>query len=276
MRRTQAEGTCGLCLKPTVLQDSHLLPASGYKLARGGPGEAISSPILITPKKSFPSDKQITDYFLCRKCEQKFNSRGESYVMSQCARQNGNFPLQDLLQTASPVRNWGTGQLFDVSTLGAKTEQYLYFGGSVFWRAAAHTWKVGGETIKIDFGQHHQEDLRRYLLGETGLPSDCRLIVSVSSETEMTDVAFTPHKKNNSHKFYFFGLLFTIVFDRAVTQCDPIALNSTSGKFMILSPFKLEPLYQGLRARVHSQASASDLLERIRNKSREADFKRRI
>jgi hypothetical protein len=196
-----------------------------------------------------------------------FSIKGESYVMRQCVR-NGKFRLRDLLLTTSPVGNWDTGKLFELSSLlGDKTEQYLYFGASIFWRAATHTWKGGGETIKIDFGQHHQEDLRRYLLGETGFPRDCRLIVSVSTETETTDVAFTPYRENNSHKFYFFGLLFTILFDEAATQCNPIALNSSTGKFIILSPFKLEPLYQRIRARVHSQPSTSDLLERLRNKA---------
>ncbi len=60
----------------------------------------------------------------------------------------------------------------------------------------------------------------------------------------------------------------TIVFDEAATKCDEIALNSTKGKFMLVSPLKAEPLYQGIRARVQSQASASDLLERIRQKAR--------
>jgi hypothetical protein len=261
------EGPCGLCLKLAVLQKSHLLPAAGYKLVRSGPDESIASPILITPKKSFSSDKQIAEYFLCRDCEQRFSTHGESYVMSQCARQNGNFPLRDLLRTASPLYDLGDYKVFEVtSILGEKTEQYLYFGASVFWRAAAHTWKGSGETIKIDLGEH-KEQLHRYLLGEAGFPEDGRLIVQVSSENDMTDVAVTPFKANDCHKFYFFGLLFTLAFDKGATQWDDIALNSSKGKFMLLSPWKFEPLYQGLRARVHSQALASDLLERIRNKA---------
>ena len=65
-----------------------------------------------------------------------------------------------------------------------------------------------------DLGAPYQEDLRRYPLGETEFPSNGRLIVSVSSETEMTDVALTPRKINDRHEFYFFGLLFTLVFDK--------------------------------------------------------------
>ena len=261
------EASCGLCQKTSLLQNSHLLPASGYKRLRGRPDESIRSPIIITPAKSFASDKQITDYFLCWDCEQRFNTHGENYVMSQCAQQNLTFPLQDLLQTISPAANWGTSKLFDViSLLSDKTDQYLYFGASIFWRAAARQWGFGGKTVKINLGEQHQEDLRRYLLGETEFPSNCRLVVTVSSESEMTDVAFVPYREQNSHKFYFFGLLFTIVFDEAATLCDPIALNSPNGKFMILSPFRLEPLYQRVRADVHSQASTSYLLERIREK----------
>jgi len=207
---------CGLCLNPAVLQKSHLLPASGYKIVRGGPDEAIRSPIIVTPKKSFPSDKQITDYFLCRDCEQRFSTHGENYVMTQRVQQNGKFPLQELIRTISPIRNWSEREVYNVSSLlDEKTEQYLYFGASIFWRAAARQWVFSGETtVKIDLGAPYQEDLRRYPLGETEFPSNGRLIVSVSSETEMTDMALTPRKINDRHEFYFFGLLFTLVFDK--------------------------------------------------------------
>jgi hypothetical protein len=262
------EAPCGLCLKTAVLQNSHLLPASGYRLARSGPDEAIHNPIHITSTKSFPSDKQITDYFLCWDCEQRFSTHGENYVMNQCAR-NGKFPLRDLLRTGSPLHDLGDLKIYEIMhLLGEKTAQYLYFGASVFWRAAARAWSIDGETIgPLDFDQH-QDELRRYLLDEAGFPEDCRLIVQASSENEMTDMVLTPHKTNDCHKFYIHGLLFTIVFDDAATKCDEIALNSTKGKFMLLSPLKSEPLYQGIRARVQSQASASDLLERIRQKIR--------
>jgi len=71
------EGRCGLCGKSAELRNGHLLPAALYKLLRYLPSERNSSPVHVTTKKVLSSDKQITAYFLCGCCEQRFSANGE-------------------------------------------------------------------------------------------------------------------------------------------------------------------------------------------------------
>lgn len=250
---TGQESQCGLCLRPALLQESHLLPAAVYRLIRDPSDGPNSSPVHVTTKKSFRSDKQITEYFLCCNCEQRFSVNGESYVLSQCDRRNGEFRLRELLRSASVLCDLGEDKLFEVTALlGEKTEQYLYFGASVFWRAAARSWAFRGTTVApIRLGTY-QEELRLYLLGKAGFPTNGRLFVNVSID-DRTDVATPPcegHLKvagyeGPYYKFYIPGILFTLILDReGARECDDIALNSSKGKFILLSRWKDDSLFQ--------------------------------
>ncbi len=246
------EGCCGLCRKSAELRNSHLLPAALYKFFRNPADGPNSSPIHVTTKKIFSSDKQITEYFLCGRCEQQFAANGESYVLRQCDRQNGTFRLRDLLQGTSVLCDLGEEKVYEVaSLLGDKTERYLYFGASVFWRAAARSWMCRGAGVApINLG-HYEEQLRLYLLGEAGFPANGRLFVNVSSNGQ-TGVTIPPLEgqltlstyKGPYYKFYIPGILFTLISNReGASACDSIALNSSRGKFMLLSPWKDDSLF---------------------------------
>lgn len=254
---TGQEGQCSLCLKRAVLQESHLLPAAVYRLIRDQSGAGKSSPVHLTTKKSFRSDKQIKEYFLCRKCELRFSVNSENYVLGQCDRQNGQFKLRELLRCASVLCDLGKEKLYEVTALlGGKTEQYLYFGASVFWRAAARSWTLRGTRVApIKLGKY-QEELRLYLIGKAGFPADGRLVVNVSSDNR-TGVATPPREWNLKlrqhegpyYKFYILGILFTLILDPAgARECDDIALNSSRGKFMLLSPWKDDSLFRHVKA----------------------------
>src|SRR3989304_5165932 len=93
---------CGLCLERRKLRQSHLLPAALYKLSRDPTAETDPNPVLITRKKAITSSSQVSSYFLCGSCEQRFSDNGERPVVAQCARPGGQFRLRELLQTASP------------------------------------------------------------------------------------------------------------------------------------------------------------------------------
>src|SRR5208282_3621628 len=71
-------------------------------------------------------------------------------------------------------------------------EQLIYFGMSVFWRAAAHEWNVLGKDYKISLGPY-EEPIRRYLLGETAFPGKVTLSVRVSDgEDRFLNLAYAP------------------------------------------------------------------------------------
>lgn len=82
------------------------------------------------------------------------------------------------------------------------------------------------------------------------------MFVAVSSDN-MTDVAVPPCKaylkvgrhQGPYYKFYIPGILFTLILGReGATACDSIALNSSRGKFMLLSPWKKDSLFHRIKA----------------------------
>jgi hypothetical protein len=132
------------------LKESHLLPKALFKLVCDRVGGLGSGHVIVTKEKSFYSDTQIKDYFLCGACESKFSINGESYVISQCHRGRGQFELRELLLSTTPVRDEEGHKVYEVSSLlGDKVEQYLYFAASVFWRASARSWNLGGRPPRI-------------------------------------------------------------------------------------------------------------------------------
>ena len=122
---------CGLCLKPSKLQHSHLLPAALYKLSRDSSGRTDPNPVIVTRSKAITSSKQVSSYFLCESYEQRFSNNGERHILTQCARPNGQFKLRKLLQAASPLFNTPMFKGYDVQPLlGSKVDQSLYFATS--------------------------------------------------------------------------------------------------------------------------------------------------
>lgn len=244
---------CGLCLKPSKLQDSHLLPAALYKLSRDSTGGTDPNPVVVTRSKAITSSKQVSSPFLCEDCEQRFSDNGERYVLAQCARPNGQCKLRELLQAASPLFDTPKFKVYDVQPLlGNKVEQYLYFAASVFWRASAHSWKMGNDLVgQISLGAKYQEQFRLYLLGQTAFPQNARIVLHVSSEAQpdlMTTVfpCTTRVDGVRRHKFYIPGLLFILFLGRDVSkQFDAGALNGSQRQLMWLCPWQNDSLFFG-------------------------------
>jgi len=198
----------------------------------------------VTGVGSFTSSRQIRAYFLCSSCEQQFSANGESYVLRECARQNGLFKLRELLLSTTAHWEKGEDKLYEVSTLlGPKIEQYLYFATSVFWRAGARSWSIKDIRVnQIKLGKY-QEQLRLYLSGKTGFPGNGRLLLSVSSEAIPLRSVIPPwtgrSKGAHYHTFYIPGILFTLFLSGELpSECECITLNGGKGKFMLLTPVK--------------------------------------
>lgn len=131
-------GQCGLCLETRELRNSHLLPAGIWKLSRESSRNVDPNPVIVTKTAALTTSRQVSAYFLCGECEDRVSKNGESYVLSECARPNGQFGLRKKLENCSPIVKQRDYRLFDVgSLLGKNIEKYLYFAGSVFWRASA-------------------------------------------------------------------------------------------------------------------------------------------
>src|SRR5260370_22843255 len=90
---------CKLCLKRRKLRKRHLLGRVFYKMCK----EAYCDPIVMTPQIILPTSLQVSDYLLCEKCEQLFNSNGEAYVAS-LVYDGTNFPLLEKMNLALTVK----------------------------------------------------------------------------------------------------------------------------------------------------------------------------
>ncbi len=246
---------CGLCFKTGELKDSHLMPAAIYRLLRD-PARKNPNPVVIRPKTSAITSRQVSSYFLCSDCEQRFSDMGERGVIAQCAREDGDFQLRARLEAATPflVQATPTVKVYNVeSFLGKMTESFLYFGASVFWRAAAHQWEFGGEPVaRISLGDRNQEQFRLYLLSQGPFPPNARLYVHVASETNPDMVCVFPCTTRvdglHRHKFNIPGLAFILFVGRgADKRHDDTALNSSRNPHMWLCPLRKDSLFRGMR-----------------------------
>ena len=84
---------------------------------------------------------------------------------------------------------------------------------SVYWRAAAHTWRLGGTDYRISLGPY-EERIRRFLRGETPFPDDMALSVRISGADDYLDMAYAPQSQRYSgfyvHRFLIPGVLFLL------------------------------------------------------------------
>jgi hypothetical protein len=210
-------GQCKLCLQTRELQDSHLLPAALYRQARLD-GVPNPNPTLVTRRGRVQTSKAIKDYVLCHSCEQVFNRNGERYTMAQVVQKGGrSFPLLKTLLAGQQTKE-AFGAIFygkDVSPT-IERDKLGYFALSVFWRAGAQSWHSPlGVVDKIDLGVH-QEELRRYLLGEASFPTQALLYFVVCSDAFSQNRFYTASKSSHSgntttHAFQARGLNFLLM-----------------------------------------------------------------
>jgi len=82
-----------------------------------------------------------------------------------------------------------------------------YFALSLFWRASVHTWVAhDGERVRIDLGRKYNEEIRRYLLGETPIPKNAALLVAVCTDAVSQKTFFMP-SENTKVRDRSFGVM---------------------------------------------------------------------
>lgn len=208
------------------------------------------------------SSKQISSPFLCADCELRFSANGENYVVTRCAKRNGSLELRELLQGASPLFADDMNQtaIYDVQQLlGTKVDHFLYFAASVFWRASAHRWKMGGEQIdQISLGAKYQKEFRSYLLGQADFPQNARVHIYVSNETRIPPTLITvPTTARldsvHRHKFCIPGVLFILFLGSDVSKkADEFALNGSKKQIMRLCSWQNDSHFRGFLQRMQT------------------------
>src|SRR6266850_6064648 len=104
---------CALCLEMKPLCKSHLLPKSLYKLLRHS--DAHPNPWVLTQatrSSAVITSRQAIEHLLCTTCENLLSAGGEKYLLARCLRQDGTFPLRDLILPAEPVAWAGEQRIY--------------------------------------------------------------------------------------------------------------------------------------------------------------------
>jgi hypothetical protein len=204
---------CGLCQLPNELEDSHLMPRSLYKALR----KAIPNNHLVSSniedKSLYRTDKQITEYFLCKKCEGKFNEHGEKHVIDDCYKGANNFKLKDKISTSNYCFiNDNEKWINPRSISGLNYKEYMYFAASIFWRASA--WPNDIDGYKNSLGLKYQEEFRLYLLQEAEFPKNAYLEVYVDTANQPLPMMSVPCVISNRgcyyHEFLISGVRFCL------------------------------------------------------------------
>lgn len=214
-------GKCKLCLRESVeLQDSHFLPKGVYRILRDEDAPN-PNPWLISERKTAQVSNQLKAPLLCRDCEQRLSKNGEHWVLLNCLKKDGTFPLASTLSSRTP----------DVSSDANPTRVYLaanipeincaalpYFGISMFWRGSIHPWNQD-RSVPVQLGPF-QESFRQYLMGQAAFPDHCALLVTVREGKEIDRLTHAPigERRELCHifKFPMPGLAFALAVGKNI------------------------------------------------------------
>jgi hypothetical protein len=174
-------GRCRLCRQERELRNSHLIPKACYKRLAERDGESGAILVAKKTKTAVRTSKQATAHLLCGDCEQRFNQRGEGWVIEHAWQHVGDFPLQRLLLAETPEHETSDFRMYDVRQLASVHHgQLVYFALSVLWRATLCDWRIGDHELdRLDLGPY-EEELRAYLNDERDTLPNVGVLVGVT------------------------------------------------------------------------------------------------
>jgi hypothetical protein len=242
-------GVCKLCGRRRRLCRSHYLGKALFKLTR----ENGKHPIILTPKIIAPSPRQMSAHLLCEECEHRFKVR-EDTALALMNGKNG-FPLLERMKLALTIEQGDKVVTFSGAAMGVDTDALAYFALSLLWRGSVHVWNtLKGQTTSVSLGKY-EERIRRYLLGETGLPEGVYVMVAVCVDVGAQGTTFPPHllegSKYQTYSTLVRGLWFHIVVDDEAPSAETSRLCCAKGaqKLIFLKNCSEEFLHAGRHLR---------------------------
>ena len=171
---------------------------------------------------AFTTSKQISDYLLCRECEERFHDKGEDWVLANCYRADKSFRIQEALQATSPkYENNGVKVYSGSNVPGISSDRLVYFAASIFWRAAVHTWRHENKFHHMELGPY-EECFRRFLLEEGQFPEHALLAIRVSGLDTLHEIMLLPVSITESgyhkHIFRIPGLTFILYVGKQIPR----------------------------------------------------------
>jgi hypothetical protein len=213
---------CKLCLNERHLQKSHLVPRAYYKLLRT-PGADDPNPITADAETTRTSQEQLAKHLLCASCEDLLNKNGERWVLLNNYRLDGPSPLYRALNAAEADMNFLSGTVYrSLAIPEIDMDKLVYFGTSIFWRAAIADWTMNRKLVPLMSLGVYQEQFRRYLHAEAGFPQNAAIWVAVvRSESPAPLISFPTGErvgKYHRHTFDVFGLSYMLYVGGSLPQ----------------------------------------------------------
>jgi hypothetical protein len=212
MAKKKVRGICGLCQEDRDLCKSHYIGRAIQNLC-SPPDE---DPVLMTPKVILATQRQLWAHLLCQPCENLLNKFGETAVLKWLDNNHG-FPLLELMRRSRAIKNEGGVATFSGKDLGVDTDPFAHFSLGLLWKGSVHKWNTAeGQTTSINLGQY-EDRIRRYLLGETGIPDGVYVVVAVCEDIGSRGMVFAPTRvieaRHQMFSILVRGLWFHVVVD---------------------------------------------------------------
>jgi hypothetical protein len=259
------KGTCKLCLKEAELQDSHYIPRRAYS-TNMAKSLKNPNPVVMSSGKLKQVSDQLRGRTFCSACEQLLSKKGEKWVLANIPDDQGKpFPLQDALIPEAPACIGDKINLYAGSKIKAfDMPQLLYFGVSMFWRAAAREWKssLGDVAPPVDLGEYY-EPIRQFLLGGP-FPDDVVIFVYVDNLKPTGNAATTVLSAKNKVAeylwFYLNGLGFALYLGKEIPkQIRQLCAYRSSEGFVIVDAEFGKMVRAFLKDRMISQPMSENL-----------------
>lgn len=240
-------GICGLCRDQSELIDSHLLPKSAYKQIRGEIA-GRQSPVILNQSRgtAFSSDAQVTQFLLCKECEDLFSKNGERRLGKLWSTKSG-FALRDSLHKLKPVASKRHVTAYNANEI-EHLDNLFYFAISVFWRAHMWDWR-GNHSYGRTLGAKYSEMFRSFLL-KRGDITDTYLMISVNSNNRYDSLMSLPTARKEFggvlHTFHVPGLRFELLIGKSIHRALA-ELFKIQGRVLInMFEFEKTPMFAQL------------------------------
>jgi hypothetical protein len=188
---------------------------------------------------------QTKDYLLCFDCEQRFNNKGEKWVLAMCRQQSGVFPLAESLALYTPFHSGDRTSLFRCDECQSMDAQKLiYFAASMFWRASIYRPPYEPIDNPVELGPLYEEQFRQYLLDLVPFPRNAVLWVTVIPQDAAASFYIPPrrnkqvHGKKVMHAYTFAlpGIMFDLYVGKEILPvCREFCIVGTPGHVLIQS-----------------------------------------
>ncbi|MBW2181391.1 MAG: hypothetical protein JRG81_13650 [Deltaproteobacteria bacterium] len=237
---------CGLCNKNESV-DSHLIPKATYRIVVTK--SKSNNPVLIKGNKIVKTSDQVRSHFLCNTCEGRLNKYGENHVFRYTYKKTGNFKLQEILKKLSPESEIDNALVYSGNKIpNIKIDHFVHFAAGIFWKASAGKWYFLREPLKNNqLGNKYEEQLGKFLKGDSLFPDNMVLTMSVSNENEpFQSVIFPVHEKQNGifqHRFYIPGIEFILRVGNLIPKSiKEKSISHTSGGAFFFEHLDNSPL----------------------------------